>query len=150
MTTTETNATHARTAGVAAWIGLALTLIVGVVPFLEPATQVLTDHIRSGYPGYTEAEVDDAVGSWQIVLTVLSVLGVLAWAWTIRSVRTARWSTTALFTVAVCIALALHTVRDTSGEVGLAPALAWLWTLPCVAGAAVTVATWRRCAPGAS
>lgn len=143
--------TFARIARVAAWTGLVLTVVVTVLPFLDGATQILAEHIRSGYPDYTDAEIGAAVSTWQIVLTVLSGLGILGWAWTIWSVRAARrwtpWSATALLAVAVSLALTLLTVQDTSGEVGLAPALGWIWAAPCLAGVAVAVASWRYRAP---
>lgn len=69
----------------AMWIGLALTAIAAVYPFVDHATtHLLADHIRAGYPPYTRARVDSAVTTYLMLLSVIGALGVIAWLWTIR------------------------------------------------------------------
>ena len=52
--------------------GLLLTLVATAAPFVDRATtHLLADHIRHGYPSYTEGEVDAAVTTWLVVLAVV-------------------------------------------------------------------------------
>lgn len=134
-----------RSARILTGTGLVLTLALAVWPFLTPG--LLADHIRAGYPEYSAAEVGSAVVAWQAVLASVAGLGVLGWLWTFWSLRRPnRWapfSATALLAVAVVVTLVLLLTPDTSGEVGLAPALGWAWLVPCLAGLAVTITAWR-------
>jgi hypothetical protein len=108
---------------------------------------VLADHIRDGYPGYTQARVDSAATTWLVILTVVGALGLVCWLWTIWAVsagkRWARWATSAMFVVGTSVALTALLVRDTSGDVGLAPLLGWIGMAPCLAGAAAVLTVWR-------
>ena len=68
-------------------VGLVLTIVATIVPFV---TSALRDHIRAGYPAYTDARVDSAVSAWLIILTVIGVLGVVGWLWSIWIVAKAQ------------------------------------------------------------
>jgi hypothetical protein len=131
------------------WLGLALTVVATVVPFVDAgATHALADHVRAGYPGYTPSQVDSAVTAYVAILAAVGLLGVAGWLLTIREVRRERrwapWLATALLVAGAGLALAGLTVTDTDGAVGLAPAVAWLQVLPCLAGLAAVVQLWRR------
>jgi hypothetical protein len=131
------------------YVGTAFTVIAALSPFIDQATTtVLADHVREGYPAYGPGEINAAVTAWTVLLSVVGVLGLLGWLGTVWAVRTgkgwARWLATGMFAIAVCIAIAAATVKDTSGEVGLAPLLGWLQVLPCVPGLAAAVLLWRR------
>lgn len=120
----------------ALWAGLALTVVTAVVPFF--ATQLLADHVRAGYPGYTPAQIGSAVTTYQVVLAVLGALGVVAWLATILAVkadkRWARAAAVAGLVLGVSVGLTGLLVRDTSGDTGLPPVLGWAGLAPCVAG----------------
>jgi hypothetical protein len=137
--------TSRRLAIAALSVGLVLTLVATIVPFL---TGALRDHIQDSYPHYSDTRVDNAVTAWLITLTIVGVLGVVGWLWTIwiveRGKRWAPWAATALFVIGTSVALTLLLIKDTSGDTGLAPALGWLWLLPCVAGLVAVVLLWKR------
>lgn len=149
MTTT----TQERRALVTMSVGLGLTVLVTILPFLDGATHLLADHVRAGYPSYDAAQVGAAVTTYQYLLAGVGVLGAAAWLWTIRAVRRgrrwARAATAAAFTLALLVALTALLVRDTSGDVGLAPVVGWAGLLPCVAGGLAVVLLWRAPRPGA-
>jgi hypothetical protein len=111
-------------------------------------TSALRDHIRAGYPAYTDGQVDSAVSAWLIILTVIGALGVVAWIWSIWVVakrkRWASWAATAMFTLGASVAVADLLITDTSGDVGLAPILGWIGLAPCLAGLVAVVLLWRR------
>ncbi|TYB69182.1 hypothetical protein FXF51_08040 [Nonomuraea sp. PA05] len=127
------------------YIGAALTAVAAVFPFLDQA--VLADHLRAGYPSYEPGAIDAAVTAYLVILAVVGALGLVGWLGTIWAARAGKgWSRrlgAGLLAVALCVAVAGLTVRDVSGDVGLAPLLGWLLVLPCVPGAAA-VALWRR------
>ena len=59
MKTAQPNTTAPQTKAIAAMgVGLVLTIVATIVPFI---TSALRDHIRAGYPRYTDARVDTAV-----------------------------------------------------------------------------------------
>ncbi|WP_197093786.1 hypothetical protein [Nonomuraea sp. SBT364] len=134
-----------RTALLMLYAGAGLTALVTLVPFAGRA--ILADHIRAGYPAYDPGAIDAAVTAYLVILCAAGGLGLLGWlgtAWALRAGRRrVRLPATALLAAGVCFAAAALTVRDTSGDVGLAPLLGWLQVLPCVAGLAA-VALWRR------
>jgi len=134
-----------RPARLLTWTGLVLTVAVAALPFVAPV--LLADQVRAGYPDYTATQVQEAVLTWQSVLALLAGLGALGWVWTLWSLRRPRrwapFSATALLAVALVLAVALLSTPDTSGQVGLAPAVGWAWLVPCMAGVAVTIASWR-------
>jgi hypothetical protein len=130
------------------YAGLLLTIAAAAAPYVDRATgHLLADHLRHGYPEYTRAELDTAVSTWVAILTVVGVLGVVGWVGTIWAVRAgkrwARWAASALFGLGTSLALTAALVRDTSGEVGLAPQLGVLGVLPCLAGLLAVTALWR-------
>jgi hypothetical protein len=145
MTTTRQHQPALR----AMYAGLVLTVGATIAPYLDRATSnVLADHIRSGYPAFPQARIDSAVTAWLGVLTVVGVLGIASWVWTIRALTTgkrwARWAATAMFAVGTCVALAGLLVKDTSGDTGLAPLLGCIGMLPSLAGGAAVTMLWRR------
>ena len=126
-------------------VGLALTIVATIVPFV---TSALRDHIRAGYPAYSDARVDSAVSAWLIILTVIGVLGVVGWIWSIwivaKGKQWARWAATALFALGASVAVSGVLITDKSGDIGLAPMLGWLGLLPSLAGLVAVVLLWRR------
>ncbi|RFU41658.1 hypothetical protein DZF91_10825 [Actinomadura logoneensis] len=143
MTTPRTSARGALTA---MYGGAVLTVGATLAAFLDRAG--LADHVRAGYPEFGQSQVDEAVTVYTVVLSIVGGLGLIGWLGTIWAARTGRrwapWLAGVLFVGAVCFALAALTVRDTSGDVGLAPRLAWLQVLPCLAGLVAVVLLWRR------
>lgn len=147
-------ATTARTPGDRATLatigaGVVLTLVAAVFPFVDRATTtVLAEHIRAGYPTYGSAEINAAVTAYLVILSLVGVLGLLGWLGTVWAARAGKgwtgWLATGLFVAAACASLAALTVRDTSGDVGLAPLLGWLQVLPCIPGLAAVVLLWKR------
>lgn len=140
MTTTD------RTLSLSAlYTGLALTVIAAVAPFAT--TGLLAEHIRTGYPSYSADRIDTAVTTYLVILAVVGGLGVVGWLTTTWAVSTgrawARWAVTAMFATGTLIALVLLLTEDTSGDVGLAPALGWTGLLPSLAGAVAVAAVWR-------
>lgn len=138
-----------QTAIQAMCVGLLLTVAATIAPYVDRATgNVLADHIRDGYPTYTQSRIDSAVTTWLLILTILGVLGVIGWLWTIWAVKVGKtwapWAAGTLFVMGTSIALAVLLVKDTSGDVGLAPALGWLGLAPCLAGLAAVAQLWRR------
>jgi hypothetical protein len=138
-----------RPALAAMYVGLALTLLATLASYLGQDT--LADHVRDGYPDYSPDEVDSAVASWLAILTIVGVLGAATWIATIRVTASgkagSRWAVAAAFVVGTVIALAALLTEDTSGDVGLAPEIGWIGTLPSVAGAAAVVLVWRGVQP---
>lgn len=151
MTTPHTPSTrnHARTAGavVALYTGLGLTVVATVAAYVDRAVgHVLADHIRHGYPTYSQVRVDAAVSTWVAILTVVGVLGIAGWAGTIWAVKThkpwARPAATLIFLTGSGLAVTALLTKDTSGEVGLAPLLGWMGTLPSLAGLVAVALLW--------
>ena len=141
-------ASRHRTVFAAMWGGLALTIAATVYPLVDlGTTHVLADHIRATYPAYDGGEVDAAVTAYLAILSVVGGLGVLGWLATMWAVRGrkgwAPWAASGAWLAAVCLALTGLTVKDTSGEVGLAPSLAWLQVPPCVLGLAAVALLWK-------
>jgi hypothetical protein len=131
------------------YVGLALTVAATVIPYIDRATaNVLADHIRAGYPTYTQARVESAVTAWLVILTVVGALGIVCWigtAWAVTAgKRWARGVATAVFVLAAGIALTGLLIKDTSGEPGLPPLLGWLGVLPSLAGLVAVAELWRR------
>ncbi|MGI5154105.1 hypothetical protein [Microbispora sp. CA-102843] len=133
----------------AMWIGLVLTVIAAVYPFVDRTTaHVLADHIQAGYPSYSAGEIDTAVTAYLVILSMVGGSGLIGWLGTLWAAkvgkRWTRWAATGVFAVALCIALAGLTVTDSSGDVGLAPAVGWFQMLPCVPGLLAVVMLWWR------
>jgi predicted permease len=127
------------------YAGVVLTVVAAIAPFASG--DLLADHIRDGYPTYTQGQVDTAVTTWLVVLSVVGALGLVSWITTIWAVRAgkrwARWMATALFAIGTTVALTALLTKDTSGDTGLAPVLGWIGMLPCLAGVAVVALLWR-------
>jgi hypothetical protein len=138
-----------RSAIVAMSAGVALTVVTMIVPYVDHATaNVLADHIRAGYPTYSQARIDTAVTSYLVYVSVVGALGLICWIWTIRAVsarkRWARGAATAMFALGTGIALFDLLVKDTSGDTGLPPLLGWIGMLPCLAGLLAVTLLWMR------
>ncbi|HEX2132984.1 MAG TPA: hypothetical protein VHH15_15655 [Actinophytocola sp.] len=133
----------------AMYAGLGLTVVAAVVPYA--ATQLLADHVRAGYPTYTQTQVDSAVSTYLVLLSVVGALGVLAWlgtTWGVRAGRRwARPAATAMFVLGTGVGLTGLLTRDTSGDTGLPPTLGWAGMVPCLAGLLVVSLLWRRRRP---
>ncbi|GGM23383.1 hypothetical protein ACFQBY_18460 [Promicromonospora citrea] len=145
----ETRTPTTRTAVPVLWAGLAATLLVTAYAWVDSATsQVLAGHVAASYPAYGAAEVDAAVAAYLAILTILGVLGTATWAVVARAARSGRaWAPlagTVALVLAVGTALVGLTTRDTSGDVGLAPALGWAQLLPCAVGLVAVALLWRR------
>lgn len=131
------------------WAGLAATALVTAYAWLDAATtRVLAGHVAASYPALGAAEVDAAVAAYLAILTSVGVLGAVTWVVVARAARRGRawapYAGTAALVLAVAVALAGLTVRDTSGDVGLAPALGWAQLLPCAVGLVAVTLLWRR------
>jgi hypothetical protein len=76
------------------YAGLALTVVATIAPYVDRATgHVLADHIRAGYPTYSQERIDSAVTTYLVILTVVGVLGVVSWVWTTWAVKSGkRWA----------------------------------------------------------
>ena len=84
-------------------------------------------------------------------LSIVGVLGVVAWLWTVRVVRMRkRWgrgAATAMVALGTSVALTDLLIRDTSGDTGLPPLLGWVGILPCLPGLLAVTLLWRRARP---
>ncbi len=70
-------APHERSAIAAMYAGVALTVVAIVVLYVDHATgNVLADHIRAGYPTYSQARIDTAVTAYLVYLSVVGALGI--------------------------------------------------------------------------
>ncbi|GAA4632060.1 hypothetical protein GCM10023196_063940 [Actinoallomurus vinaceus] len=141
-----------RSAIAATYTGLGLTVFATIVPYLDRATtHLLADHIRAGYPTYTQTRVDSAVTTYLILLSVIGAFGVIAWLWTAWAVkagkRWARPAATVMLVLGTSVALTGLLTKDTSGETGLPPALGWAGMAPCLAGLLAVALLWRRPRP---
>ncbi|MGH3632224.1 MAG: hypothetical protein ACRDRL_32880 [Sciscionella sp.] len=130
-------ATHYRRPVIAALlVGLALTVITLIGSYLDRTG--IAGHIHAGYPNYAQAQIDTAVRTYLIILTIVGVLGLGCWLTIIWAVNTGkrwvRWVATGIFAIATTLALTLLLIKDTSGDTGLPPLLGWTGLLPCVAG----------------
>ncbi|WP_242908583.1 hypothetical protein [Actinomadura terrae] len=126
--------------------GLGLTVVAAVVPFAD--SHVLADHVRDGYPDYDRSQVDSAVNTYLILLSVIGALGAGAWLWTAWAVRTgrrwARSAATVMFVLGTGVGASGLLIKDTSGETGLPPELGWIGMAPCLAGLVAVALLWRR------
>ncbi len=146
---TKVSVRHAHSAIVAMYAGLALTVVTLIVAYIDHATaNVLADHIRSGYPTYSQARIDAAVTTYLVYVSIIGALGVISWLWTIRTVnagkRWTRGAATAMFALGTGIALFDLLVKDTSGDTGLPPLLGWTGMLPCLAALLAVALLWTR------
>ncbi|WP_244188994.1 hypothetical protein [Streptomyces yokosukanensis] len=69
-------------------MGLAPTALATIATYVDRGTTHLpADHIRAGYPDYSQARVDSAVTTYLVVSPVIGALGVPGWltaAWPSR------------------------------------------------------------------
>lgn len=150
MTTTH----HDRSAIGAMYAGLVLTVVAMIVPYVDHATtNVLAAHIRAGYPTYTQVRIDVAATTYLVLLSVVGVLGIVCWLWTIRAVKAGkRWpraTATVIFALGTAVALTGLLIRDTSGGTGLPLLLGLVGMLPCLAGLVAVTLLWTRSRPTA-
>jgi hypothetical protein len=146
ITTTKPGAVIA-----AMYTGLATAVVATIVPYVDRATSnTLADHIRAGYPAYSQARIDTAATTYLVYLSVIGVVGIAAWIWTIRAAATgkrwARGAATVMFVLGTGIALIDLLIKDTSGDTGLSPLLGWVGMLPCLPGLVAVVLLWRKSA----
>jgi hypothetical protein len=133
----------------ALYTGLTATVVATIAPYLDQATShTLAHHIRSGYPSYTQARIDTAVTTYEVILTIIGVLGVAGWAVVIHAVTTGRQSAGPLATVAFLLGLGIALtdllIKDTSGLTGLSPLLGWAGIVPCLPGLVAVTLLWRK------
>ncbi|MDT7798736.1 MAG: hypothetical protein QOI78_2169 [Actinomycetota bacterium] len=97
------------------------------------------------------AQVDSAVSTYLVLLSVVGALGVAAWlgtAWAVKAgKRWTRAATAALFALGTGIGLTGLLVTDTSGDTGLPPAPAWTGLAPCLAALVAVGVLGRRPRP---
>ncbi|MEU2669152.1 hypothetical protein ABZ622_09795 [Streptomyces sp. NPDC007164] len=144
-----TKTAHTRGAIGVMYTGLGLTVIAAAAPYADRATtHLLADHVRAGYPAYSQARVDSAVSTCLVLLSVIGALGILAWSAAARAVtagrRWARPASTVLFVLGTGTGLIGLLTRDTSGTTGLPPSLGWAGVAPCLAGALAITLLWRN------
>ncbi|WP_243640321.1 hypothetical protein [Streptacidiphilus pinicola] len=123
-----------------------------IAPYIDGGTtHLLADHIRAGYPDYSQARVDSAVTTYLVLSSVVGALGVLAWltaAWAFKEgKRWARPVATVMFVLGTSVGLAGLLTKDTSGATGLPPELGWVGMIPCLAGVPAVTSLWRRRRP---
>jgi len=137
-----------RSAMPALYSGLLLTMLATGAPFVDAATtHLLADHVRAGYPAYSDSRIDEAVTTYLVCLSVVGVLGILCWLATIWAVRSGRrWAPAAgvgALVAGTAIALAGLLIKDTSGDTGLPATLGWIGMLPCIAGLVAVIRLWQ-------
>ncbi|MEU9636067.1 hypothetical protein ACGFZZ_09765 [Streptomyces tendae] len=134
------------------YAGLGLTVLATAAPYADLAdSRLLADHIRAGYPAYSQTRIDSAVTTYLVLLSVVGALGVLAWLWSIWSVRAdkqwARPVATVLCALGAGAGLTGLLIKDTSGATGLPSALGCAGTAPCLAGVLAVTLLWRKPRP---
>lgn len=131
------------------YVGLVLSVGALIVLYVDHATaNKLADHIRAGYPTYSQARIDTAVTTYVVYLSVIGALGIICWLWTIWAFKAGKRWTRAIATAMVALgtgaALFDLLIKDTSGETGLPPLLGWTGMLPCLAGLLAVTLLWRN------
>ena len=90
----------------ALYAGLTTTVVATVAPYVDRATShSLENHIRAGYPSYSQARIDKAVTTYEVILTVIGILGVAGWTIVIRAFATGNRWTAPLATAALLLGL---------------------------------------------
>ncbi|WP_409182928.1 hypothetical protein F9C11_00160 [Amycolatopsis sp. VS8301801F10] len=133
----------------ALYAGLALTVLATIAAYVDHSTtHLLAEHIRAGYPAYSQSQIDSAGTTYLVVLSVIGAFGVLGWLTTIWAVKAgkgwARPAATVLLVLGIGTGLAGLLTKDTSGATGLPPALGLAGMLPCLAGVLAVVLLWRE------
>ena len=129
-------------------VGLALTVAATIVPFIDRGTSdVLGDHVRAMYPDYTDSHVSSAATAYIVYLSIVGVLGVAAWLWTIHATRKrAGWAwidATAMLVLGGGIALdqPVHPGADRERALPLLYGLVGL--VPVLPGLAAVALLWK-------
>lgn len=127
--------------------GLLLTALATAAPYLDRSTtHLLANHIAASYPTYSAGQIDSAVSTWLIVLSVVGGFGILAWLAMIWAVRKGKpWvraAATGLLIIGATVSLTAMLVKDTSGETGLPTVLGAVGLLPLLAGMATVALLW--------
>jgi hypothetical protein len=140
---------HERWTLRAMWVTLGLIIASTAVPYVDRATgELMAEHVSRGYPDYTQTRVDSAVTTYLVLATVVGVIAVVAWSWTMRAVsRGRRWARPAATVVVVLGAsagLAGLLTRDTSGATGLPAALGWAGMVPWLAALVAVGLLWMN------
>lgn len=146
--TTRPLGKHQRRAIATMYAGLVLTGGALIALYVDHATaNKLADHIRAGYPTYSQPRIDTAVTTYLVYLSVIGALGIICWLWTIWALKAGkRWTraiATAMFALGTGTALFDLLIKDTSGQTGLPPLLGWTGMLPCLAGLLAVTLLWR-------
>jgi hypothetical protein len=133
----------------ALYTGMTTTVVATIAPYLDQATShTLAHHIRAGYPSYTQARIDTAVTTYEVILTIIGVLGVAGWALVIHAVTTSKRSAAPLATTAFLLGLGIALtdllLKDTSGLTGLSALLGWAGIVPCLPGLVAVMLLWRK------
>jgi hypothetical protein len=138
-----------RPAVAAMYAGLVLTVAATVVPFVE--RNVLADHVRSGYPEYSDGRVSSSTNAYLIYLAAVGALGVAAWLWSIRSTRKpgrgALIVTTTAFVLGSGIALTNLFVNESNGDRALPTSLGAVGLAPVLPGLVAVAMVWKATAP---
>ena len=140
---------NVRPAVAAMRVGLAVTVIVTVVPFLgAPMGELILRHVEAGYPSYSLSEAANATTIYLIGLGAVGLIGTATWITAIWAARARKrwvsWIATVALILALCVGLFDLTIRDTSGDTGIPGLIGWLGLLPCLPGTFAVVALWRR------
>ena len=146
MSTPVVRPGHHRRRGLvgAVLIGLALAVVALAVPVIDAtAGHLLADHLRLGYPQYTEADIAAAVTVSAVALSTVAGLAVICWLVTlVATVTRRRWSwvfALAVLIVGGLVVLTTMMVPDTSGRLGFPLSISATLMLPTVAGAVIVV-----------
>ncbi|WP_020580321.1 hypothetical protein [Actinopolymorpha alba] len=133
----------------ALYAGFVLSAIVTLVPLVDLVTaDSVAGHVRRAYPDWTADLVSADRNAIVGYLTVVGVLGLVGWLWTIWAVtRHKRWApaaVTVMFVLGVCVALLnlgfsggayTNVIPYTYGTLGL---------LPVIPGLVAVLRVWQR------
>jgi hypothetical protein len=130
------------------YAGMALTVAALGVAWLDHATaNLLASHIRAGYPQYTQTHINAAATTYLVYLSVIAVVSLIGWGWTLQAVkRGKRWTrpvATTIFLIGVGVLLADLLIKDTSGARGLPTLLGCVGLSPTLPGLLVVCQLWR-------
>lgn len=128
-------------------LGLVFSALTAVVAFVDQASLgVLEEHVRSGYPEYTAAELDGAVDAYVGYLAIIAGIGAVAWIVTLvaarRGRRWARYFAVVAFLVGTSIAVFDLLITEPNGAAGFPALHGWLGLLPVLAGLFALIALW--------
>ena len=131
------------------YAGVALTVVAIIVPYIDhAAANVLADHIRAGYPAYTQARIDTAVTTYLVYLSIIGALGVICWLWTIRPSTPGSGGPAGPRPRCSCSEQAPPCSVSSSKTRPATPAchhlLGWIGMLPCLAGFLAVTLLWMR------